>query len=256
MKKKFLSIVMALMLVICIAGCGKGGLDSVPYAASLKTAEDMTTEYNKAKVGTYQLTANYETVIENNYPQLNTTETITIKTTVGNFQNNYYCQTETITSVGSQEISSETVILYNGWKYVSVYDVASGSTTKTKTLYTGIYPREETLNKLYANIDQEAIEEIGEKVYEKEYYYLLKQKLYNMNYSDTITRPDGTYYSSYAYEFGINKSGYIHLFNTYNELIIDDWTVYRTQTIKTKLVEYGANLFIEIPNDLNAYETI
>ncbi len=256
MKRNLLSICMVLLLVVCIAGCGKAGFDSVPYTLSLKTPELLVEDYTKAKAGTYPLTANYETTITTEYPQQEIVETRVIKTTIGNYQNNYYCRIEEIVSVGDNQTGSQLTILYGGWKYVSTYDVASSTTTKLKYPYTGIYPKENTLDTLYSAIDQEAIEEIYEKVYEQENYYRLVLKLYNVNYSEDITRPEGTYYSAYSYEFGINKSGYIHMFNTYNTLLIDDWTIYRTQTIKTNLKEYGPTLYIDPPEDLNTYETV
>lgn len=263
MRKYFLWTIVALIITtFTLTGCKGKGFDSVPYNISAKTSEEISTIYSEAKVGTYQLTANYETNVTNFYPQEKLTETKTIKTTVGDLNNNYFCRTETITYHNGETIGSETIILYGGYKYVSTYDVASGLTTKTKQVYTGLYPKQETLNNLYVILQSDSIETVYEKTYEKEQYYRTAQYLRSVNFDASIQKPEDTYFSDYEYEFGISKSGYVHVFNTYNTLIIGEyqdsstWKTYRTQTIKTTLKEYGTNLYIEIPDDLNTYEEI
>ncbi len=263
MKKALLSVMLIVMLsVMFLTGCGKKGFDSVPYSKSTKTSEDLVTTYTEAVAGTYQLTADYETTIKTVYPQIKRTETQVIKSTVGDLNNNYFCRTEVMNYVNDELQNTVTTILYNGKKYVLTYDAIGDTTTRTQQTYTGLYPKESVLNTMFATIKAESIETVYQKTYEKQAYFRADLLLRSVNLDETIQRPEDTYYTNYEYEFGINKSGYCHMFNVYNTLIIGEqknentWKVYREQSIKTQLKKYGANLYIEMPDDLGTYENI
>ena len=113
---------------------------------------------------------------------------------------------------------------------------------------------------IFPTLYEESIEETGHKEYNEEHYYKITLTKDSVNDEFTppyLEIPEETFITYYAYEYGVNKGGYLsYLVREYN---LEDSSRQTVATYKStiKLIPpYGSDLYIGDAPDFSEYTTI
>jgi hypothetical protein len=257
MLKKICTFILLFVACFGFVGCGELSFEETPYGESPKTVGEIVSLYGEAQAGNIQLKAIYEGSITKNY---GTTKKVNkLKYTIGKYGNNNYCIVEDTLSVNDVDLEIVKSVYYNNTKYTTRINIAGSQTTKTRQYFLTENINRDLIYSLFPVMYEDSIELTGHKQYNEENYYklVLKKDCVNDEFvNPVIVKPTEVsgeaYFYNYAYEFGINKDGYLSYFvNEYS--LIDSTFLTTNEPILTcistfKITRpYGSNMFIDEP---------
>ncbi len=253
--KKLAALSIVMFISFAAAACGEKSFEDTPYGESDKTTAEIITFYNSSYAGNLQLKAKYEG--SSTHVSGATTTKTDYTYIIGKIGNDNYCKVDQNITVNGMPYQTISTIYYKDTKATATTSTVTGTSTKIKEYFRTDNINRDLLLTIFPALYEESIEQTGHKEYDEEHYYkmtLTKDSVNDEFTNPIITRPENTFITYYAYEFGVNKGGYISYFVLEYNLEDSTRTTVATFTSTIKLIPpYGADMYIGETPDFSEY---